>query len=81
MKADYLISQTYLLTITVTMVRIKNKTLSPIVIKNKVFSIPRLAEKTPPVSEPVKPPNPTPLFCSITLVINAIDVIINAISK
>ena len=59
----------------------KNKMLRPMVIMNRTFSMPRLAANTPPVSEPVNPPNPTPLFCNITLVIKAIEVIINAMSK
>ncbi len=51
------------------------------VIINKVFSIPLRAEKTLPDSPPVRPPKPTPLFCKITLTINAIEVIIKAMSK
>jgi hypothetical protein len=66
---------------TVTIARMKNKTLKPMVIQNNVFSIPRRAVKTEPESDPVNPPRPMPLFCNITLAVNAIDVIINAISK
>jgi hypothetical protein len=74
-------SPIYLLMKTVTSVKIKKNALKPIVIQNNVFSIPRRAEKTPPVSPPVRPPRPTPLFCRITLTVKAIDVIIRAISK
>lgn len=63
------------------MVRIKKRTLKPMVIQKRTFSIPRRAVKTPPESEPVKLPNPTPLFCKITLTIKAIEVIISAMSK
>jgi hypothetical protein len=34
-----------------------------------------------PESPPVRPPRPAPLLCKMTLKINAIDVIIIAISK
>jgi hypothetical protein len=37
--------------------------------------------KMPPVSAPVRPPNPAPLLCKMTLMIRAIDVIIRAIFK
>lgn len=50
-----------------------------IVMVNKVFSMPRRALKTLPMSCPVKPPKPTPLFCRTMLVISASDVMINAI--
>jgi hypothetical protein len=66
---------------TVIRVKMKKRMLNPIVIQKRVFSIPRRAVKTPPVSAPVNPPRPTPLLCRITLAIKAIDVIIRAISK
>jgi hypothetical protein len=71
----------YTVTITVAIASPKNNTLRPIVILNRVFSIPLLAEKTPPVSAPVKPPKPAPLLCRITLAIKAIEVIISPIFK
>lgn len=61
-------------------VSMTNKTLSTIVTQNRVFSIPRLAVNTPPESIPVRPPSPMPLFCSTTLVMRAIEVIISAMS-
>lgn len=69
----------YLLMITVAIVSKKKIALAPIVTQNKVFSIPRRAVKKPPESVPVNPPNPTPLFCKITLAIKAIEIIIRAI--
>lgn len=51
------------------------------VIRNRVFSTPRRAEKTPPESPPVNPPNPAPLLWRITLAISAIEVIINPIFR
>jgi hypothetical protein len=68
-------------TITVAIHKIKNNTLNIIVTLNRVFSMPRLAVKTPPVSAPVRPPNPAPLLCKMMLIISAIDVIIKAINK
>lgn len=68
-------------TITVAIAKAKNKKLRPIVIRNKVFSIPRRAENTPPVSAPVNPPSPAPLLCRITLAIRATEVMINPIFK
>jgi hypothetical protein len=59
-------------------VKIKNITASMIVTQKRVFSIPRRAEKTPPVSVLVNPPRPMPLFCRITLAMRAIEVIIKA---
>jgi hypothetical protein len=59
----------------------KKITLNIMVIRNNVFSIPRLAVNIPPVSIPDNPPRPAPLLCKMTLAISAIDVIIIAISK
>ena len=50
-----------------------------IVMVNKVFSMPRRALKTLPISWPVNPPKPTPLFCRTMLAIKASDVMIKAI--
>lgn len=44
------------------MVSAKKMMLSTMVIVKSVFSIPLRAVNTPPVSAPVKPPKPTPLF-------------------
>jgi hypothetical protein len=60
--------------------RMKKRALNPIVTQNSTFSMPRRAVKTPPVSAPVKPPNPAPLLCKITQTIKAIDVIIKEAS-
>jgi hypothetical protein len=60
-------------------IRIKKSTLRPMVIEKRVLSMPLLAVNTLPLSTPVKPPSPTPLFCKITLIIKAIEVIIVAI--
>jgi len=66
--------------ITEVKVKTTNKTERTIVTQNNVFSIPRRALKTPPVSVLVSPPNQHPLFCRITLAMSAIEVIIKAIS-
>ena len=55
--------------------------LKTMVTQNKVFSIPRLAVKTPPASAPVILPRPAPLLCRIILKTRAIDVKIKAPSK
>jgi hypothetical protein len=63
------------------MAKPKNTMLITIVIRKSVFSTPRRAVKMAPESPPVRPPRPAPLLCKMTLTINAIDVIIIAISK
>jgi len=74
-------SKGYPVNTTVEIAKPKKITLSPMVILKRVCSTPRRAVKTAPVSLPPKPPKPAPLLCKMTLTINAIDVIIIAISK
>jgi hypothetical protein len=75
------LSKGYPVNTTVAMAKPKKTTLIAIVSLKRVFSTPRLAENTAPVSVPPKPPNPAPLLCKMTLKIKEIDVIIIAISK
>lgn len=78
---DFSETENYLEIITVRIASTKNVMLSPMVALKSVFSMPRLAENTPPESAPVKPPNPAPLLCIITLAINAIETKINPMFK
>jgi hypothetical protein len=48
--------------ITEVIARMKKSALKMIVTQKSVFSIPRLAVKTPPASDPVKTPSPAPLL-------------------
>jgi hypothetical protein len=80
-KSTTILIKDYLGIITAAMHKPKKIMLIPMVILKSVFSTPRLAVKTEPVSPPVRPPNPAPLLCMMTLKIKAIDVIINARSK
>jgi len=59
----------------------KNTTLRTMVTQNRVFSMPRRAVNTPPVSAPVNPPRPAPLLCKMTLRIKVMDVIIREICR
>jgi hypothetical protein len=60
--------------ITEVIARMKKSTLKMIVTQKRVFSIPRLAVKTPPASDPVRVPKPAPLLCRTILITKAIDV-------
>jgi len=79
-RKDLLNCALYLVTKTAAIANAKKITLKTMVARKSVFSTPRRAVKTPPVSPPAKPPSPAPLLCKITLMINVIDVIIRAIS-
>ena len=61
--------------------RPKKITASAIVTQKRMRSMPRRAVNTPPVSAPVRPPNPAPLLCRMTPRIKPTEVIISAISK